>query len=224
MQRYYTGAWSDRGRALHIRTARIDLDVVVTTTSGDEAWICGEDSFDTLEESPPSLAEARAWRMDPLLVPNRAGSRWEQTHPLAQLAWTRAKDSSCNGCFTQVVRAIRWWRQGYAHLPEVPRGYQLERLVGDCCPDGIRSVAEGVAATLAALADKYAWHARTQRTPFLANLGVAECNVLAQVSPRGFAAFIELATAAARAARRALDRQDLVAWHTLLGDPFPRQL
>lgn len=84
-------------------------------------------------------------------------------------------------------------------------------------------MAEGVAATFAAFGDKYAWHARTGRTPFLANVGVPECNVLARVTPAGFAAFVELATAAARVARCAFDRQDVAAWHALLGEAFPLQ-
>jgi hypothetical protein len=221
LRRYYPGAWSDRGRSLTVRTADIDLVLVVTTTAGRDTSIRSEASLDTLDESPPSDAEAHAWRMDPLLVPNRVGSRWEQTHPLAQLAWTRAKDATCNGCFTPVVRTVRWWRQCRSDLPDLPSGYPLERLVGDCCPDGIRSVAEGVAATFAALGDKYAWHARTGRTPFLANVGVPDCNVLARVTPAGFAAFVELATAAASVARRAFHRQDVAAWHALFGEAFP---
>ena len=43
-----------------------------------------------------------------------------------------------------VVKALKWWRL-LDRPGEYPKGYPLEHIIGACCPDGIASVAEGVA-------------------------------------------------------------------------------
>lgn len=109
--------------------------------------------------------------------------------------------------------------------PKHPKGYPLEHLVGACCPDGIESIAEGVTRALETIRDRYAADAALQRTPFVANHGLPNDNVLRRVSGTDFAAFHAHVTEAAKQARDALDEEDKVksaeAWGALFGDKFP---
>lgn len=224
--KHYEDQWSARGRSLRVQRTHVDLDIVVFAAPTRLDGLGDEGGAGTLAGSgAPSAGERAAWQSDPLLVSNREASRWEPTHPLAQLAWTRTKNASCNGHYLAVVRTIQWWRR--LHLPRsrAPGSYPLEHLIGDCCPDGIRSVPEGVALTFAAIANKYAWHARSLQTPVLADHGVPQHNVLAHVPATDFAALVTAAGKAAQSARRALDSKNAAAsnrlWRDLLGENFP---
>lgn len=53
-----------------------------------------------------------------------------------------------------------------------PKSYPLEHFIGDCCPDDIKSVAEGVVLTLENIVSQYT------NKPFLADRGVPEHDVL----------------------------------------------
>ncbi|MCY1071194.1 hypothetical protein OV090_41005 [Nannocystis sp. RBIL2] len=106
-------------------------------------------------------------------------------------------------------------------MPEHPKSYPLERLLEECCPDDIDSVAEGIARTLEELARRY----RNGKRPRLAGHGVRDQDVLARVPAADFATFVQLAASAAVAARGALDDDDeqssAAAWRILLGPRFP---
>ena len=45
------------------------------------------------------------------------------------------------------MKAIKWCVEKHTE-PKHPKGFPLERLIGECCPDGIESVAEGMMKTL----------------------------------------------------------------------------
>jgi hypothetical protein len=208
MRAHFDRRWQRQGRALLLRFDTHEFRVVVA--AGGDGTPRTEDPGDALDD-PDTTApdDAAAWRQDALLIPDRQVSRWEQTHPLAQIAWTRAKNASCNGFFLDIVRTMQWWHRVHPELPAAVRGYRLERLVGDCCPDGVRGVASGVAATLEGLHDRYSWHARTGRTPFLAAPGVPERNVLAA------------STRAREAIACASEAEAHRRWRELLGPKFP---
>ncbi|MCY1071190.1 nucleotidyltransferase [Nannocystis sp. RBIL2] len=225
LRQYYRDVWTSQGRSLGIELDGVHLELVVTSAPCEIEVLRGECAGLPLDEAPqPTTAETAAWTLSPLLIPSRETSRWEPTHPLAQIAWTRQRNASCNGHFVNVVKAIKWWHRRHRSLPTHPKGYPLERLVDDCCPDGIRSVAEGVAGTFEAIRDKYAWHARTRQTPVLPNHGVPSQNVLARVPAIDFAAFVNLAETGAHKARRAIETEDeresRQLWRELFGEDF----
>src|SRR5262249_54537546 len=109
--------------------------------------------------------------------------------------------------------------------PEHPKGFPLERIVGQCCPDDIGSVAEGVTRTLESIVSNYGTHVLLGTTPTLTDYGVPTHNVLKRISAADFKAFYGQASSAAGLARRALDSTDRsesgTLWRELLGTKFP---
>ncbi len=77
-------------------------------------------------------------------IMNREAEKWDKTHPLEQIRWTAEKNRNCNTHYVNVVKALKWWRKTQYPDMKHPKSYPLEHFIGDCCPDGITSVAEGV--------------------------------------------------------------------------------
>lgn len=248
VEEHYKGKWQPQGRSIGIELSYVALDLVITSApSESDAKILRSESvmkdYD-IEEAPdwrlhPSwlgldnrifegagvrLAEAQKeaeWKAQPLRIPDRDANIWEDTHPLEQLRWTVAKNANCNGHFVNVVKAIKWWRLENYTKPEEPKGFPLERIVGDCCVDGISSVALGIVVTLRSVVDKYAGG-----KPFLADYGVPSHNVLKRVSTEDFAKFYEQAKEGFDLAKRAYESSDRAEsgnlWRKLLGEKFPK--
>lgn len=179
-----------------------------------------------------ALDEARRdkdWqKSEPLWIPDRTLKIWEKTHPLFLIGWTAEKNVACDGRFGHVVKVIKWWRRHMEPLPKYPKGYPLEHVIGECCPNGIKSVAQGVAATLAEIARRYTNDAALRRTPFLPARGVTnpEVDVMRRVTGEDFAGFHAKVVIAAQVAKAALDAQDISEsarlWARLLGPVFPK--
>lgn len=220
LRTHYNGKWSTNERSLSIELSYVDLDLVVTSAPAHVEVYRGEKGEDDLEDAaPPTHAEATAWKHEPLLIPDRQWERWDPTHPLVQLKETRQKNAACNGHFVNVVKAIKWWKR-QQDLPKHPRSYPLERLLFDCCPNGVGSVAEGLTRTFETLADL-----SPHRVPVLDNPGVRGQDVMARVPLDHFVKLVEYSRGAARLARRALssldDRDSAALWRELLGSKFP---
>lgn len=226
LQRQYEGRWSARGRTIELDAVSTRLGVIVACQSARPELLQGESTATGLDDDPAvSPAEREAWQMAPLYIPNRERSRWEPTHPFAQLAWTRTKNVNCNGHYLGVVRAIKWWRRVHPGLSGQPQSYPLEHLVGVCCPDGIRSVAEGIARTFEAIVTRFEPVAMVGRRPSLPNHGLSQQDVFARVSTDDFAAFIRAAAEAARQAQAALSEPDPAEserrWRRFFSAKFP---
>jgi len=229
LRSHYPNCWRTNERSLTITTHGVDLDLVVTSAPSHATVgiLSGQDSGDeTAEESRGSSSSDEAlWRSEPLLIPDRQVEAWQPTHPLAQLAWTRIKNHNTHGCFVNIVKAVKWLRRSLDSMPKHPRSYPLERLVGECCPDGVRDVATGLAETLESMVAQYGTYASREEVPFIANHGIPHQNVLARVPAADFRAFMERMSGAARLARRALDCADAAEsarlWRELFGDVFP---
>lgn len=222
MNKHYKGKWRRNERSLGIELSYVDLDLVVTSSPPEVELVRKESEAGMLDEDEfPSPAEAAAWKTEPLWIPNRQVDRWEPTHPLRQLADTRAKNARCNGHFINVVRAIKWWKRQTEAMPKHPKSYPLERLVYEYCPDGVKGVAEGLTRTLETIAA----YCASGSVPYLDNPGVPSQNVMARVPADDFRAFVEHVRGASRLARRALDSDDEVTssslWRELLGSKFP---
>ncbi len=251
LDEYYEGKWEPQGRSFGIYLSYVDLDLVVTAAPSEvdqealrsaaaRSSVTPEDTSDwrlnalwlpLAERNFPEAtlqllraASAPEWQTEALLIPNRDADRWEPTHPLKQIEWTFAKNGQTNGHYVNVVKSLKWWRRVRRPEPERPKGYPLEHIVGDCCPDDIASVAEGICRTLEEIRDRYGDFASSRKTPFLPGRGAPQ-NVLARIAGDDFAAFHAQVREDASLARDAFDELDEAEsarlWRKLLGDAFP---
>lgn len=253
LDKHYKGKWKQQGRSIGIELSYVELDLVVTSAPSEaEFGILSSDavtSDEDLEEARDwrlhrswlslssrgrldaraLLSEAKSedeWKAKPLRIPDREANAWEWTHPLEQIRWTRDKNSRTNGHFVNVVKAIKWWRLENFEEPKHPKGFPLERLIGECCPDGIESVAEGVTKTLEKIVTAYALLVQVGGKPQLPDYGVPCHDVFKRVSAEDFKKFYEQTTSAAALARHALDSDNRTEsgnlWQKLFGSKFPK--
>jgi hypothetical protein len=251
LDEHYESKWKPQGRSFAICLSAIDLDLVVTAAPSEvdqealrsaavlssvapedvydwrlnELWIPPDErNFPEATEQLFRALSAPEWKTEPLLIPDREAACWQPTHPLAQIQWTFAKNRNTNRCYVNVVKALKWWRRVQHPDPERPKAYPLEHIVGDCCPDGIKSVAQGICLTLEKIRDRFDCCAAAGRTPFLKDRGTDQ-NVLERITGEDFSAFHAQATGDAELARKAFDEQDekesARLWRKLLGSEFP---
>jgi hypothetical protein len=245
LERNYPGQWERQDRAIKITPngKRITLDLVVTAApskiqqeffeSVDPVFKAARagvpapqalnfrEAFDRIAKS----ARLEEWQREPLLIPSRDLGRWERTHPLEQIRWTQEKNDDTDGHYINVARTLKWWRKENPD-GKYPKGYPLEHLVGDTCPDGVGSVAEGVTLALEAIRDNYRFYVQAGLKPNVPDRGVPEHDVFKKITPEQFATFWRLVETAAGKARTALDADgnanSMVLWRDLLGPEFPQ--
>jgi len=225
------GAVKRQGRSVGIVLPEVSLDLV-PTASPSEAQIVAVDPFvrsdSALDEDGWELlrksAADEAWRREPLRIPDRDASIWEYTNPLRQYDWTTSKNRSSNGLFINVVKIFKHWRRYALRQPERPKGFPLERLVGDCFVES-DNLADGITKVFRQFVARYEHHVAAGNVPVLNDYGVPSRNVMARVAPADFAALYRAVSAAAKEAQLAFDREDLdesvVLWRRLFGDDFP---
>jgi hypothetical protein len=242
MEKYYHGKWRRQGRSIGISLSYVDLDLVITSAPSEAfkqqlAVITSLNSDDdpimksnVTRESEGldfyskliNKAEHPKWKQEPLYIPDRNSGRWEQTNPLAQIEWTREKNNRCSGYYVNVVKIIKWWRRINLKLTGSPKGYPLEHLIGNCCPDDLTTIADGVTRTLERIV---AFYGSSGRVPMLYDHGVAGQNVMSRVSYGDWQTFIAEVKDAAILARAALNastnKESADAWRKLLGNKFP---
>ncbi|UJS16661.1 MAG: hypothetical protein L3J17_12205 [Candidatus Jettenia sp.] len=252
LEKYYKGKYKKQGRSFGIDLSYVDLDLVITSAPSEsdkviyksaavktnydihetQDWRLNEYWVDIpfrLKTNASALLEKakkqEEWKTSPLRIPDREVNRWESTHPLAQIQWTRDKNARCNKHFVNVVKAIKWWRLENYEEPKQPKGFPLERLVGECCPDDINSVAEGITITLENIISKYQVIVRLGSKPTLCDYGVPEHDVFKRITSKDFATFYDQVKEGAQIARKALDSNDRLEsgnlWMKLLGKRFP---
>jgi len=249
---HYNGKWRPQGRSIGIELSYVKLDLVLTSAPSEAEYgilqsdaVTSYDDIDdardwTLHSSWVALnarqrtgvslrlakaADEEEWKAKPLRIPDRDANTWEWTHPIAQIRWTVDKNNRCNRHYVNVVKAIKWWRLAKYGKPEHPKGFPLERLIGECCPDGIQSVAEGIASTLGAVVDKYQGWERGEKLQ-IQDYGVPENDVFRRISPQDLRAFYAQVKEGAELAKQALDSEDKAEsrtlWRELLGNKFPK--
>lgn len=252
LDEYYKGKWKQQGRSFGIELSYVELDLVITSAPSEterailrSAAVTSDDDLETardwrlneswvgldvrhLQEAQLRLAKSQGedeWKTAPLRIPDRDANVWESTHPLEQIRWTRDKNARTSRHFVNVVKAIKWWRLENHEEPKHPKGFPLERLVGECCPDAITSVAEGTTRTLERIVSDYALDVALGRKPVLPDYGVPSHDVFKRVSVEDFKAFYGQAQDAAELARRAFDSTDRTEsgklWRELFGSKFP---
>ncbi len=253
LEKHYDGKWRRQGRSFGIELSAVDFDLVITSApSESEFGILKSDAVTTdddiieavdwrlnipwpslakrivLKEAGPLLSEAKSqpeWQLRPLRIPDRDAERWDDTHPIEQIRWTRDKNRSTNNHFVNVVKSIKWWRLVNYEEPKHPKGFPLERIVGDCCPDEIGSIAEGVVLTLETIVSQYQNYVLLNTKPVLPDYGVPNHDVLSRISREDVAVFYSQAEEGASLARQAYDSQNRIEsggfWRKLLGNKFP---
>ena len=242
LNKHYKGKWKKKGRSIGIEMSDVKLDLVIASApSEEEAWssdfIQGyftPDDWPTDSNSlPHHLSEffksdnkdQPVWKHEPLYIPDRDTHQWQRTHPLEQYRWTTNKNRRTNGHYVNVVRLVKWWwRTAHPEL-EYPKSYPLEHLVGDCCPDGVETLAQGLTLVLEEMVSKYSAYAALGVVPFVPDRGVPEHSVLKRLSPSDFSKFVDRVRQASVVARKALDSDDLsdsaTLWQSLFGKRFP---
>ena len=250
LEDYYDGKFKPQGRSWGIELSYVDLDLVVTAAPSEmvQEALSMESirSSDTVEEVSdwrlneywPSSAQREAvgwesrlykakneaeWKTEPLKIPDRDSNNWELTDPIRQIQWTFEKNQKTSGHYVNIVKAIKWWARVH-HPEERPKGYPLEHIIGDCCPDDdVSSVAQGVTETLEKIVTEYEDDVANERTPCLWDRGVDQ-DVMARITPSQFAEFYERIKVAAALAREALELEgtkSAAKWRELFGDQFP---
>jgi len=240
LEKHYKDKYEVQGRSFGIELSYVDMDLVITSAPSEaevgvyaqlgkvEEQVRLDEELEEQEDKElikKAEMELPAWKLGARRIPDRDAGQWQDTHPLAQLEWTSRKNADCFRHYVNVVKALKWWRLVHAaELPDRPKSYPLEHLIGDCCPDRITSVAEGIVLTLEAIASQYAPFAAAKQPPFLRDRGVNQ-NVMARIKGEDFAAFYRQAKQAAEKARGAFEAKDAETaaplWRQLLGEEFP---
>lgn len=252
LEKYYKGKWRAQGRSFGIELSYVELDIVPTSAPAEQEYgILKSESVtsdDNIVEAQDwrlhrswlaldnrtrldakklldQAASEEEWRAQPLRIPDRDANKWADTHPLAQIRWTRDKNSRCNGHFVNVVKCIKWWRLEHYTEPAHPKGFPLERLIGEHCPDGIGSVAEGVVKTLEAIMNSDAVLVLVKSKPRLPDYGVQSHDVFHRITGDDYAAFYDQVKEGADLSRRALDSEERTEsgnlWREMFGSKFP---
>jgi hypothetical protein len=249
VEKYYKGKYEIQGRSIGIELSYVDLDIVITSAplEADRQLFRSKSvtsllALDDLQNdwkldlewvepehraylSTESSRQAAEWKSSTLYIPDREADCWVETNPLEQIRWTRDKNRKTTSHYINVVKALKWWRISKLTNLKYPKGYPIEHMIGDCCPDGIGSVVEGVVLTLEAIVNNYAWRRSIGLTPNLPDRGVESHNVWKRVSNEDFVAFYDYAKEAAQIARKAFDSElicdKLLHWQSLLGAEFP---
>jgi len=252
LDKYYKGKWRRQGRSFGIEMSNVDLDVVPTSAPAEQEYgILRSDAV----TSDTDIVEAQDWRLNrswlalnnrsradamvlleraageaewqaqPLRIPDRDANKWDDTHPLEQIRWTRDKNSRCNGHFVNIVKSIKWWRLEHYSETARPNGFPLERLIGEHCPNSIESVADGVVKTLEAIVSSYAVLVLTKGKPRLPDYGVPSHDVFDRITGEDFCTFYDQVKDGAVLSRRALDSDDRTEsgnlWRQMFGTKFP---
>ena len=252
VDKFYEGKYRIQGRSIGITLSYVDLDIVITSAPSEvdqkilksesvttmmsledlesdwlisDAWT--EPTFRPHSNSTLSspVQNATEWKAMSLYIPDQDADCWVETNPLEQIRWTRDKNKATNGHYINVVKALKWWR--ICKLPDLkhPKGYPIEHMIGECCPDGITSVAEGIVQTLDEIVRRYAWNRNIKTTPVLSDHGVLTHDVWKRVSNEDFVTFYDAVKEALDTANKAknaeLLSEQLQLWQSLFDSEFP---
>jgi hypothetical protein len=246
LDKYYKDKYRIQGRSIGISLSYVDLDIVPTAApSESQKGLLKSDKvssdyaieefqnydfyksenrqksllLESLFNFYSSSGAKEQWRNEPLLIPDRDAQTWEKTHPLEQIRWTVEKNKICNNHYINVVKALKWWRKEKYPDVKQPKSYPLEHFIGDCCPDEINGVAEGVVLALEKIVCDYS------DKPFLSDRGVSEHDVFARITEKEYSDFYDTVCEAANLARSAYDSENLKEsvdkWRELFGNKFP---
>ncbi len=253
LDEYYPGKYEKQGRSYGLFLSYVEMDLVITSAPKEaerdiykseavqslygieeatdwkltKSWVDLSNRYGELAKQRLAAAQKEEeWKTEPLRIPDREANVWTDTHPLEQIKATRRRNASCGGHFVNVVKTLKWWRlEKNGDELKHPKSFPLERLIGDCCPNGITSVAEGVTLTIENVVTKYGSLATANLKPELPDYGVPHHDVFKRVEVEEFKEFMEQSKEAAKIVRKALDSKDRTEsgefWRKLFGNKFP---
>ncbi len=253
VDKYYKGKYRIQGRSIGIELSYVDLDIVITSApsvvdtdllksasvntslsledfNSTYDWKLIKAWAEPVSGRMMSLSEAAKkepeWKMEPLWIPDRDAKKWVETHPLEQIRWTRDKNKNTNTHYINVVKALKWWRILKVTDIKHPKGYPVEHMIGNNCPDGVTSVADGVCLSLEAIVKNYALHRAVGTKPSLQDRGVPEHDVWKRVSVEEFKKFYDHVRTYAKIAREAINaktlKEQVEKWREIFGEKFPK--
>ncbi|MBE6819422.1 MAG: nucleotidyltransferase [Ruminococcaceae bacterium] len=220
VEKYYED-FRPQKRSVGISLDNVDVDLVITAAPSEEVMReitsarlnegftidnileVGSINYrnDSLSCFFNSDESEKMWRKEPLLIPDSEENNWFRTHPLEQIRWTKEKNRLCNDNYVNVVKALKWWKTKAMPDAKHPKSYPLEHFIGDCCPNGIESVAEGIVKTL----EKMLCY---PSKPILNDRGVPEHDVFESLSTEDYNKFYNTIKKYAVIARRAYDCEE----------------
>lgn len=220
LRKYYDKV-SPQNRSYCVTLSYVTMDVVLATSRHLKKEAAALASMRRDDE----LENAQAWTEHPLLIPDRDLARWVETDPKRQLQWTTDLNAECDGYFVPLVKMVKWWRKEAYEKPKYPKGYVLERLVGECVDKAKRDHAEGFVQLLANIRARYASYGILGIVPHLSDPGVPAHNVAHRLTPEDFKTFLFHVDKALLTARAALDETDIQKsadlWRKVFGTKFP---
>ena len=223
LDKRYPGRWKFKGRSVGIEMSGVKMDLVLTSAPSQAlARYLQEMPAEELDSGHWLLNTDDQWKHEPLWIPDREAHNWQRTYPLAQISWTHQKNRATNGHYTPVVKLVKWWwQQNQRPEQKHPRSYPLEHIVGDCCPNGVTSLAQAFTETLENIRNQYG-PARAWVSP---DRGVPEQNVLKRINNVDRVNFHGKVSAAARKARQAVQSTDegesARLWQDIFGSRYP---
>lgn len=220
LEKYYPGKVKAQNRSLNVELSYVTMDVVIAASRD----LRSQNAFANLRGFE-SLEAAASWKAQPLQIPDRELQKWVDTHPKKQLEWTTDLNNASDGYFVPLVKMFKWWRKEAYSSPTYPKGYVLERLVGEVFDQSTRDDAEGFVQLLRNLVSTYDVYATLNVVPNLPDAGVPSHNVLARVSASDFKTFMGKVKSALSTAEEALASTDKAEsaelWRKLFGSKFP---
>lgn len=221
LNRNYPGKWKEKGRSIGIEMSKVKLDVVLTSAPSEVVERALLEFLQQDSTGGVSFDSGSDWKEAPLWIPDREARNWQRTNPLEQIRWTQEKNARTNGYYIHVVKLVKWWWQTQHPEQDHPRSYPLEHIVGDCCPDGVTTLAEAFAATMAEIARRY----RPGVPIHSSDRGAHEQNVLKRITAADMNAFRSKVDACAVLAAQAISSQSRSEganlWRKVFGRRFP---
>lgn len=223
LDRHYPGKWTKQGRSIGIAMSKIKMDVVLTSAPSEAEEQLLRSFLDWDFDANGPHGNGDAWKDAPLWIPDRDARAWQRTHPLAQIQWTQTKNGRTNGHYIHVVKLVKAWWQAQHPEQKHPRSYPLEQMVGDCCPDGVTTLAQAFTATMTEISRRYGAYAARNGVPVSYDRGVKQ-NVLERLNPHDFEQFCRKAAAAAQIARNAMhsksESESANFWQQIFGSRY----
>jgi predicted nucleotidyltransferase len=220
LKKYYKEV-TPQERSFCVNLSYVTMDVVIATSP----YLSGKNGLMELARKAEDINEKSDWAKYPLLIPDRSLGNWVETHPKAQIAWTSDLNAACGGYFVPLVKMFKWWRNVTYKLPKYPKGYVLERLVGECVDKSKRDNAGGFVQLIENLRSEYSASASMGIVLHLPDPGIPSHNVAHRLTAEDFKTFLEKIVAAVPIAREALKKDDVqksvALWRRLFGEKFP---
>lgn len=233
LEENYKGQYRIQGRSIGINLGKCSIDLVPTAlpsisvqrfldeafnnTAYEEAFFRADSTINAIKKYANSGYD---WKKEPLKIPDRDAGKWDDTHPIAQILWTREINERTEGKYIHMVRALKWWKKNYCENADTIKSYPLEHFIGDCCAVGQDGLAKLLTFTLQTMSSY-----NETKKPYLPDRGVPQHDVFGRVKDEDYKNFIKAIKDITEKAKDALEEQDLyessLKWRNIFGPSFP---